>query len=322
MQKALPILSGQSLPRDRDAPTFLNLHPELRNSVYDFLFTFTDPLIIVGDADRAARLCRYAGDRNHGLIVRRQSDDEGEPGPTNLQCAGIPGLSLMRTCRQVYSEAQSFLYNDVNNTFTFAVDKQHDSTDIHDLNGAFLETAMRWLAPMSRMSCLRKIYINLDLLCDTDCECEENRFTSPSMNGHIDLNPLLQVLWSQERPTMQVNFVQPLTWARLDPDPTTYTNANARLNSDPLPVSSSNLTAILKALGHSDELGFKEYRHAIAEVPVSRSGLRGAVLYKTFREHERDGHSDFCHEGMCLHFAKYFRQSAVENGTSHLVFDP
>lgn len=116
--------------------------------------------------------------------------------------------------------------------------------------------------------------------------------------------------------------MQPLTWARLDLDPTTYTNAVAQLNSDPLPISTSNLTDILKALGHSDELGLKKYRRAIAEVPVCRSGLGGAVLYKTSREHQCDGHADFCREGTCLHLAKYFQQRAVQDGTSHLMFDP
>lgn len=77
MRTAHPILSGESLPRDRSAPTLLNLHPELRNYVYDLLFTFMDPLIIVGDTDGAARLCCYTGDRNRSLIVEGQLNDQG-----------------------------------------------------------------------------------------------------------------------------------------------------------------------------------------------------------------------------------------------------
>ena len=196
----------------------------------------------------------------------------------------MPGICLLRACRQIYHEAASLLYSDNFNSFVFVSKEQRRISG--KLPTVPLLTAPTWLMPSPRMSFLKKIEISLDLVCwvcsrRLSCVCAVDRFGRESMTGYLNFTPLLKMLWSYEEPPFEVNLVKRLDWARHDPDPTLYQKTRALLNGSFYPIKAASLNNLVRRLGYEDELDLKKYQRWIAEVCVSEKGKKGAVFYQT-----------------------------------------
>lgn len=186
-QLSIPKLTSQPAG---PGPSFLvDLAPEMRNSVYDYLLEFASPIAI-----------RYLPNHPHVLAISEDDDriseaeDDDSVSETESPDRVAPAskrevqaiLGILGTCRQLYHETASILYG--RNTFVFGGDrKQH--IDIH----GHIPFAAGFLTNSStRSQCLQRVVIDLDRHW---CSTEGCRHPHPQPKEHVDLTPLVKASW-------------------------------------------------------------------------------------------------------------------------------
>ncbi|KAF3002597.1 hypothetical protein E8E13_008470 [Curvularia kusanoi] len=175
----IEITQAMSEPADPDAPSFLTTLPaEIRNAVYEILFRRCKPIEIL--------------DKNEQREWPDWSDEFAEPDDERARIEAAiyrtrkthdfdNGISLLRTCRQIYWESIRVLYG--SNTFCVTVPEH-----LHNSDGAQMTTAANFIQSIGTHAFLiTELSIDMGRLCPRDC------------SGRTLLNflPLANVLWSR-----------------------------------------------------------------------------------------------------------------------------
>ncbi|KAH7079868.1 hypothetical protein BKA63DRAFT_505230 [Paraphoma chrysanthemicola] len=239
---------AMSRAADLTLPSILTtLPPELRNRIYDFLYTRVDPVLL---HDSAACSKQVASTPRH---TQSQPQDESNPGTDRIMylkgrplgsCFGHgfnDCMGLLVTCRQIYHEAVGVLYK--SNSFLFSCIWEYCDPDSY----TSIDSALTWIASIgSHASMVSTILIDADGICLCPCP-----LAFKYMN--VRLLRLLRIMWKDSGTRMKISFKH--TGRVLEVTPP-YTPPQ-RLQSSPCPATF--LHNLLEALGTQDMLELKRY---------------------------------------------------------------
>ena len=273
-----------SHPADPTKPSFLELPAEMRNSIYELLFKNDTPVFLHNadaffprapdlddyDDDGGPRClcesCQYEGishyERDRSAWVAAMKNDAEDLKFLEAKFAqGLSdGLSVLRSCRQIWSEAAGVLYG--HNTFAFS---RH--TGRHDINyltnryrawyapGFYdnkrynqLNYSARWMSSIGdHYRFLRKVVIDTDAMCPSHCRWVAD----------FDVLPLLRVMWAHPEARCEIVFES--TGRVL--------SAHIHDASDPTAVS-VDLNTLLHTLGKEDMLGLRHVSRSLESVVI------------------------------------------------------
>jgi hypothetical protein len=204
MECFIQIPKTASNPIDPGVPSFLTILPaEIRNSVYEILFKRDEPVLLHNTeayhekCPQEFHMTAYEFKYFHETFESEIGQDEEFR--HNLQ----EGLSLLRSCRQIYHEAAGILYGQNAFIISRALDR-HDEDDqygegIHDFYNYHQFTyAPRWLSGLgSQIALLKNVVIDMDGSCPSSCELHLDRF---------NVLPLLRILWKYPEHAHTITF--------------------------------------------------------------------------------------------------------------------
>lgn len=168
-----------SSPADPNEPSFLNLPAEIRNRIYELLFTRDEP-VLLHNAKAYHAIPPQAPHHPYRNELTAAFDDEYENEIDQGQLfvhdfrTVTPALLV---CRQVYAEAVGYLYN--NNTFMFSrplyrhdVRNGEDDCVEHDDESYFVTNYVaQWLQNLgSQLKLLNEVRIDVGALCPDLCD--------------------------------------------------------------------------------------------------------------------------------------------------------
>ena len=273
-----------SHPADPSRPSVLELPAEIRNAIYELLFE-NDGFVFLHNADaffpRAPDLddydddggprclcesCQYEGishyERDRSAWAAAMNKDAEDLKFLEAKWAhGLSdGLSILRSCRQIWSEAAGVLYG--HNTFAFS---RH--TDRHDINyltnryrawyapGFYdnkrynqLNYSARWMSSIGdHYRFLRKVVIDTDAMCPSHCRWVAD----------FDVLPLLRVMWAHPEARCEIVFES------------TGRVLSAHPNDARAPgVVPEDLNTLLHTLGKEDMLGLRHVSRSLESVVI------------------------------------------------------
>ena len=287
-----------SRPADPSEPSFLQLPAEIRNAVYELLFTNDGPVFLHNadaffprapdlddyDDDGGPRCrcesCQYEGishyERDRSAWAAAMDKDT-----TTLRCLKFhfahglsEGLGMLGSCHQIRSEAAGVLYG--HNTFAFS-----RSTMRHDIN--YLTNEHRaWYEPMfydnerynqlnysarwmnsigDHYRFLRRVVIDMDAMCPSHCRWAAD----------FDILPLIRIMWAHPKAKCEIAFES------------TGRMLSAHLhNAVDHIVVSVDLNTLLHTLGKEDMLGLRHVSRSLESVVIEQVGRseRHYVKYK------------------------------------------
>jgi hypothetical protein len=175
----IQIQRGASQPATRVGPSFLTTLPsEIRNEVYKWLFERNEPIIYDGCRSEYERLhmrdnfVHPALSYEELMISQKPSHDLG------------PGISLLRSCRQVYFKVVGILHGA--NSFLVSANLFQ-----HNIQMTQFRTAAEFLTSLgSQLDLLREFVIDITPLCPGDC------LRNSVGDGLIDILPIVRILWT------------------------------------------------------------------------------------------------------------------------------
>jgi len=287
-----------SHPTDPSIPSFLGLPAEIRNAVYELLFKNDGPVFLHNadaffpqapdlddyDDDGGPRCrcesCQYEGishyERDRSTWAAAMDNDAED---LKFLEAKFPhglsdGLGILKSCRQICSEAAGVLYG--HNKFAFGQD-----TDRHDIN--YLTNEYRaWYAPEfyenerynqlnysaqwmnsigDHYRFLRKVIIDTDAMCPSHCRWA----------AVFEVLPLLRIMWAHPEAKCEIVFES------------TGRVLSAHLHDVREPVAVPvNLNTLLHTLGKEDMLGLRRVSLSLESVVIEQVGRseRHYVKYK------------------------------------------
>jgi hypothetical protein len=239
---------------------FLRLPAELRNLIYDLVLKYNTPLCIVASTNSQSQ-----------NIFRG-------PNPLEGRLAGHLDLEIFQTCRTMYHETRTRLFQ--NNTFM--ITRSSQTATCHDPVGKFIGLITPdWLDSLG--SCaypLEKVVIELDTLCPRGCFGQDSVLNCWDIfrreDELIEVHPLLQALWNMDfKPSLEVRQPQGLchrkfqSWSRM----TCNVFDLGRFDLDVTAI-----TSVLCALLH-DQLDLRRYGRQLGGIGIKRDGSGGAVSW-------------------------------------------
>ncbi|RYO19150.1 hypothetical protein AA0111_g10515 [Alternaria arborescens] len=187
-------------PADPKEPSFLSLPAEIRNWIYELLFTRDEPVLLHNAKAYHATLPEdlytpfYGFNRRQQLIDYFDDSYEDEIVQGGIFVHDFQTVTpALLVCRQVYAEAAGYLYG--NNTFMFSRPLyHHDSRDgdeyyVEEDDESYFVTSYgaQWLQNLgSQLELLNKVRVDVGALCPRSC--------IQSM-GFIPVLKLVRVLW-------------------------------------------------------------------------------------------------------------------------------
>ncbi|CAN9172883.1 unnamed protein product [Alternaria alternata] len=196
-----------SSPADPKEPSFLNLPAEIRNRIYELLFTRDEP-VLLHNAKAYHAISPQDSHHPHWSDLRAAFDDaydneinQGQFFVHDLQTV-TPALLV---CRQVYAEAVGYLYG--NNTFMFSrplyrhdCDNGDDDVEHNDKSYFVTNYVAQWLQSLgSQLKLLNEIRIDVGAFCPDSCD--------QGMQS-IPILKLVRMLWRYPYLTDVVAFTQ------------------------------------------------------------------------------------------------------------------
>ncbi|KAF1851533.1 uncharacterized protein K460DRAFT_298660 [Cucurbitaria berberidis CBS 394.84] len=266
---------------DPAAPSFLTtLPPEIRNGIYEILFKREEPVLL----HNAEAYHVIEPPREHyplDTLFQDAMDEYHETfeteigGDVDFKHNFHEGLSMLRSCRQVYHEAAGIFYGE--NTFIFSrVLNRHDCAD-HETHDVFdyhpLSYSTRWLSSIgSQIIFLRKAIIDVDGICPANCYARLR---------DLDFFPLMRFLWSYPQKAHVITFAH--TGRRLE----MHTEANTRNLDLKIEVPDVDIAGffnnVLSTLTIGDPLKMRRYAYfdrLVEGVYLSHGNMDCHVHYK------------------------------------------
>lgn len=164
-----------------------------------------------------------------------------------------------------------------NNTFSITKMFMHRFQS-HDTEGMHLTMGAKWLTGLgSQVSMLRRVTLDLDLLCPSSCETGIDFLYVDGDELHfLRFGPLVQAMWSYDH-DLDISFVH--SQGMLD---RLWRHSHGSFPSMPCPhpIDVMALSKMLWSL-HKDSLGIRKHCRFISDIAVARSGGEGFVVYRT-----------------------------------------
>jgi hypothetical protein len=288
-------LRQMSHPADPQALSFLDLPAEIRNRIYELLFEHEGPLRIASVGGELVMLSQQSlvdevllqiQEKRPHSNYRWQTDAASVAkkdivASLSLLRTYLPGLQLLRVCRQLCQEASSALY-----TQDICIPRKLN-THAHDASGIYMShVSTLWLRQIGQhWRSVRKLEIDLQSICPSDCYCCVAAHDFRLHNGYLEFGPLLQAIWADDL-DITITFT--------NSKEATYRSFNVNSQGDRCgPALQSvyyllnengciaeRLTRTVQALCN-DDLGLKRYRRVIGNIGVCRDGSAGVVALWT-----------------------------------------
>ncbi|KAI4920847.1 hypothetical protein J4E85_008962 [Alternaria conjuncta] len=298
-------MQATSHPANPSKPSFLELPAEIRNAVYELLFKNDGPVFLhnadaflprapdLDDYDdvelRSCRCetCRYEGishyERDRQAWAAAMDNDAKDLQFLKAEFAdGLSdGLGILRSCRQICSEAGGVLYG--HNTFAFT--RRTDRHDISYLTNAYrawyepmfytnerynqLNYSARWMSSIGdHYRFLRKVVIDTDAMCPSHCRWAAD----------FDVLPLLRIMWAHPEAKCEIVFES--TGRAL--------SAHIHGTSDPTAVP-EDLNTLLHTLGKEDMLGLRRVSRSLKSVVIEFKRVGRSRSEWHFVKYKRSG---------------------------------
>lgn len=261
-----PVQDGKSILQNPAGSSFLTRLPaEMRNEVYKQLLLQSEPITVMNPEDMRRFQYNIMAKRSHWSFSAPQEECEklmrlGDQFATEFRLGA--GISLLRTCRQVCSEAGDILYKA--NTFTiYHPFPKEDRYDVDDL----MDFSAQWMIALgSQLSRLR--HVEIDIGVHGWCE------------GGVPILQLAKAVWSVSVQQLHVSF--------------TRGDASSLVLSDCTNIQSfrsiDRLNAIFNALVMKDALGLRRYaasEHLLSHIFIGSRGPSGHVIFPYTKTKER-----------------------------------
>ena len=262
-----------SSPADPKEPSFLNLPAEIRNQIYELLFTREEPVLLHNAKAYHAIPPQRIPDSSWPVTV--EAFDEAYE---NEICQGqifvhdfqtvTPALLL---CRQVYAEAAGYLYG--NNTFMFSRplychdSRGYDEEDAEYDDDSYFVTnyVAQWLQNLgSQLKFLKEVRIDAGALCPERCY---------RALGDVSILKLVRLLWEHPYLADVVAFTQREPTEREKDDCSEYNHFEEEDDMD----RAGHLQRILIAISTQDVLDLKRY--AFKGLLVDNIVLYSSLMY-------------------------------------------
>jgi hypothetical protein len=248
----MAIVARNSQPGIADAPSFLNLLPEIRNNVYSWLLWHSSP------AQIRVNLRWTQGDPTLSL---------------HAALPVAPLVPLFQSCRQVYYEAASFYYSEN----TFSLTNQHYQ---YDCGRDYIERGgLMWLTSLGdQIQWVRKLVINLDGLCPSQCTAAltHHQPAFEPKDNMINFGPLILAIWSYGL-RIDISVVQPKSGFF---SATKNMHSSLHLTNRDYECNITGISAILRSLV-DDGQDLKKYGPQISALGIRRDGEGGIVRWGT-----------------------------------------
>jgi hypothetical protein len=250
----MTIVTRNSKPEIVDAPSFLNLLPEIRNNVYSWLLRHPSPA--------------------HIKVNLRWT--QGNPTFSLRAVLPVaPLVPLFQSCRQVYHEAASVYYSEN----TFVLTKQHYQ---YDCGRDYVERGgLMWLTSLGdQVQWIRKLVIDLDGLCPSQCTAAltHHQPAFEPKDNMINFGPLILALWSHGL-RVDISVEQPKGGFF---SATKNMHSSLRLTNKDYECNTIGISAILRSLV-DDGQDLKKYGPQISALGIRRDGEGGVVRWGTTR---------------------------------------
>ncbi|CAN9315448.1 unnamed protein product [Alternaria sp. RS040] len=264
-----------SSPADPKEPSFLNLPAEIRNRIYEFLFTRDEPVLLHNAKAYHAVPPKDSHDPNWRDLIAAFDDaydneiKQGQFFLHDLQTV-TPALVV---CRQVYAEAVGHLYG--NNTFMFSRPLyRHDcgngGDDVEHNNESYFVTnyVAQWLQGLgSQLKLLNEVRIDVGACCPVNCD---------QGMQHISILNLVRMLWRYPYLTDVVAFTQR---EPTDREKNNFGRTKHSENEHDMKYA-KRLQEILIAIGVQDVLHLKRYAYTdllVTDIDLDSSLYSGYV---------------------------------------------
>jgi hypothetical protein len=285
-----------SRPADPQALSFLDLPAEIRNWIYELLFEHDGPLRIASAGGKLVVmliqqslvdevLLQIQEKRPHSHY-RWQTDAASVAkkdliASLSLLRTYLPGLQLLRVCRQLCQETSSVLYSR-----DICIPRKLN-IHAHDASGIYMShVSTLWLRQIGQYRrFVRKLEIDLQGICPSGCHCCVAAHDFRLHDGYLEFGPLLKAIWADDLDIA-------ITFTNSKKATNRSFNVDSQGNRFGPAVQSvyytlnengciaERLTRTVQALC-KDDLGLKRYRRVIGNIGVCRDGSAGVVALWT-----------------------------------------
>ncbi|EDU47680.1 hypothetical protein PtrSN002B_003116 [Pyrenophora tritici-repentis] len=214
----MPAPAAMEIPKMMSGPTnpsvsslLATLSPEIRNYVYEHLFKLHQPVLLHDREAYRHSLVAAHGSNLHIRIAHQQNaiadlsaeEIESIKAHTNdiehlvqeedFRHGFGEGIALLRSCKQIYHEAASFLYG--SNSFLFTNALNQLRSDLYNPQ----KSADKWLTDIgSQYSMLSRVQIDADGFDSGDRAGDRNH----------DLLPVLKHVWANPKAKCELTFAR------------------------------------------------------------------------------------------------------------------